>query len=183
MRTLLTIQPKEVTLAFPIAPLRSIRPWLYLGPRLGLGLVFVWAGAVKLLDIHAFGVVLARYSLLPEALLLPAAVGLPLLEVLAGLGLMAGVRGSLTLVSGLLVLFAGVLWFGVLQGLEIDCGCFSPGELAQHDGLRQALYRDLALLAVAAHLYLWRWRHHPARAGRPWPRPASPRPPQQEIAR
>ncbi|MBI5524476.1 MAG: hypothetical protein HY910_17765 [Desulfarculus sp.] len=165
-----------------MAQLRAPRSWLYLLPRLGLGLVFVWAGAVKLLDIHAFGVVLARHALLPEALLLPAAVGLPLLEVVAGLGLMAGVRGGLTLVSGLLVLFAGVLWFGVLRGLEIDCGCFSPGELAQHDGLRQALYRDLAMLAVAAHLYLWRWRHHPSRAGRPWPRTASSRHHQQEIA-
>lgn len=169
-------------MAFSIARLRSTHPWPYLLPRLGLGLVFVWAGAVKLLDIQAFGVVLARYSLLPEALLLPAAVGLPLLEVVAGLGLMAGVRGSLGLVSGMLALFAGVLWFGVLQGLEIDCGCFSPGELASHDGLRQALYRDLAMLAVAAHLYLWRWRHHPSHAGRPWPRPASPRHHQQEIA-
>jgi hypothetical protein len=56
----------------------------------------------------------------------------------------------------MLVLFAGVLWFGVLKGLEIDCGCFSPAEVAEHDGLRQALYRDLGLLAVAAYLYLWR---------------------------
>ena len=132
------------------------RSWPYLLPRLGLGLVFVWAGAVKLLDVHAFGVVLARYGLLPEPLLWPAALGLPILEVLAGLGLALGVRGSLSLITAMLALFAGVLWFGVLKGLEIDCGCFSPGELAQHDGLRQALYRDLALLAVAAHLYLWR---------------------------
>ncbi|MBI4800777.1 MAG: DoxX family protein [Desulfarculus sp.] len=165
-----------------MAKLQGSRSWPYLLPRLGLGLVFVWAGAVKLLDIQAFGVVLARYSFLPEALLPPAAVGLPLMEVVAGLGLMAGVRGSLSLITGMLALFAGVLWFGVLQGLEIDCGCFSPDELASHDGLRQALYRDLAMLAVAAHLYIWGWRHAPARTGSAWPRPASPRPHQEEIA-
>lgn len=137
---------------------REPRSWLYLLPRLGLGALFVYAGAAKLWDVQAFGVIIARYHLVPEPLLLPAAVGLPLLEVLAGLGLICGVRGSLTLLSALLVMFAGVLWFGVLEGLDIDCGCFAPQDLAEHDGLRQALYRDLALLAVAAYLYLWRWR-------------------------
>lgn len=133
-----------------------------------MGLLFVWAGVLKLWDWQAFGVVLARYHLLPEPLLLPAALGLPLLEILAGLGLMAEVRGSLSLVSGLLLVFAGALWFGVLQGLEIDCGCFSPGELAEHDGLRQALYRDLGLLVLATYLYWWRWRRGAGFRPRGW---------------
>jgi hypothetical protein len=145
-------------LAFFIANRRDFWSWPNLLPRLGLGILFVYAGAVKLWDVHAFGVVIARYHLVPEFLLLPAAMGLPLLEVMAGLGLVCEVRGSLTLISALLVMFAGVLWFGVLQGLDIDCGCFAPQDLAEHDGLRQALYRDLALLALAAYLYLWRWR-------------------------
>jgi uncharacterized membrane protein YphA (DoxX/SURF4 family) len=148
----------DTTLALPIIRHFNSWAWPYLLPRVGLGLLFIYAGATKLLDIHAFGVVMARYGLVPEALLLPAALGLPLLEILAGLGLILELRGSLSLVSALLVIFAAVLWFGVLQGLEIDCGCFAPRELAEHDSLRQALYRDLALMAVAAYLYLWRWR-------------------------
>ena len=135
---------------------RSLVAWPEMLPRLALGAVFVYAGAVKLLDPQAFGVVIARHGLLPEPLLWPTALGLPALEVLAGLGLVLGLRGSLTVVSSLLALFAGVLWFGVLRGLEIDCGCFSAGELAEHDGLRRALYRDLAMMAVALYLYAWR---------------------------
>lgn len=136
---------------------RDAWAWLYLALRLGLGAVFVYAGAVKLMDIKAFGVIIARHGLVPEGLLLPVALGLPAMEVLAGLGLILEVRGSLNAVSALLLLFCGVLWFGILRGLEIDCGCFSESELAQHDSLRQALHRDLAMLAAAAYLYAWRW--------------------------
>lgn len=136
--------------------------------RLALGLVFVYAGVVKLLDVQAFARVISQYNLVPEAWLTVAALGLPALEVLAGLGLLLEVRGSLSAVTCLLLLFAGVLWFGVLQGLQIDCGCFSPAELAEQTGLRQGLYRDLLLLAAALYLYLWRWRRHSRQTARGW---------------
>ncbi len=161
---------------------RPLGPWAYALPRLALGLVFVYAGAVKLLDPYSFGVVIARYGLLPEPLLWPAALGLPALEVLAGLGLLLDLRGSLAVVSGLLVMFAVVLWFGVLQGLDIDCGCFSSDELAEHDGLRQALSRDLAMLAVAIHLYIWRWRRGPHRDRRGWRLRWNPSPVKEEFS-
>ena len=172
---------KDCILVFTIINRRDAWSWLYLLARLGLGLLFIYAGAVKLLDPKSFGVILARYDLAPEALLWPAAQGLPLLEVLAGLGLLWEVRGSLGAVSGMLALFAGVLWFGVLGGLEIDCGCLSPKELAQHDGLRQALYRDLMLLAVAAYLYLWRMRMRPPWAPRGWRLHWNPPNPREEL--
>jgi hypothetical protein len=121
--------------------------------------VFVYAGLVKLGDPRGFAAVISRYGLAPEVLVDPLALGLPVLEVLAGLGLVLEVRGALGLITGMLAVFAGVLWFGVLAGLEIDCGCFSPAEQAQQHSLRQALWRDLGLLAVAGWLYFWRWRH------------------------
>ena len=97
-----------------------------------------------------------------------AALGLPALEVVAGVGLILDFKGSLSVVAALLVMFAVVLWFGALQGLDIDCGCFSSSDLAEHDSLRQALYRDLIMLAMAAYLYLWRWRRRGSRAAVAW---------------
>lgn len=138
--------------------------WCYLALRLALAAVFIYAGAVKLMDPKAFALVISRYGLAPDFLLAPVALGLPALEVLAGLGLILEVRGSLTAITAMLLMFAVVLWFGVLQGLSIDCGCFSAEEQAGHAGLRQALSRDLAMLAVAAYLYFHRWR---TRTGRP----------------
>lgn len=143
-------------------------PWAYRIPRVALGAVFVYAGAVKLADPAAFAALVGRYGMAPDILLPLIALGLPALEVLAGLGLILDVRGSLALVSAMLILFAFVLWFGALQGLDIDCGCFSSSELAEHGGLRQALYRDLMMLAVSAYLYYWRWLNRAARRPAAW---------------
>ena len=94
--------------------------------------------------------------MVPEALLVPAAVGLPALELIAGLGLIFDVKGSLSVTLGLLVLFAFVLWFGILKDLDIDCGCFSPDDLAEHNALWSALYRDLGMIGAVLYLFWWR---------------------------
>ncbi|MBU2490287.1 MAG: DoxX family protein [Proteobacteria bacterium] len=134
--------------------------WAYHLVRLALALVFVVAGAAKISDPKAFAVLISHYGLVPDFLLAPAAVGLPLAEILLGLGLAGDIKGSLAGVSALIVLFLFVLWFGILKGLDVDCGCFSTRELAEHAGLRAALYRDFGFAAMAAFLYGCRfaWR-------------------------
>ncbi len=131
-------------------------PWPARLTRIALGLIFAYAGLVKLFDVEGFGRIIAQYDLAPEGLIRPLAVGLPVLEVLVGSGLVANVRGSLTAAAGLLVMFAFALYFGVLHDLDIDCGCFSTAEAAGHDSLRQALYRDLSMLAAAGYVFLHR---------------------------
>jgi uncharacterized membrane protein YphA (DoxX/SURF4 family) len=133
-----------------------LSPWLYRLLRWCLAAVFVYAGALKLADPGGFAAVLTSYDMAPPALLPWAALGLPVLEVLAGLGLLFDLKGSLGLIAAMLLAFAVVLWFGVLAGLEIDCGCFSSEELAKHGSMRRALYRDLIMLAVCGYLYCWR---------------------------
>jgi len=121
--------------------------------RICLGLVFVWAGAIKLSDPKAFAEVLSAYELVPESLLIPMAIGLPGLEVIAGLGLIFDAKGSLGIILGLLIMFVFVLWFGILKDLEIDCGCFSAGDLKEQDSLRSAMYRDMVMIAGALYLF------------------------------
>ena len=135
--------------------------WPYRGVRMILALIFIWAGVVKILDPDSFAIILEAFDLLPYTWIMPIAVGLPILEILAAIGLLFDVRGSLSVISGLLVLFLAILGYGVLLGLDIDCGCFGPGdpEGEAYKGLRPALYRDLVMLAGVVYLYLWRfWR-------------------------
>ena len=95
-------------------------------------------------------------------LLLPLAVVLSALEIIAGTGLLVDIRGSLALVTGLLLLFVAVLGYGIRMGLDVDCGCFGPDEPEADAfyGLRSALYRDLIVLLAAAFLYGWRRYRH-----------------------
>jgi uncharacterized membrane protein YphA (DoxX/SURF4 family) len=130
---------------------------LYGTVRIILALLFLYGGAIKLVDPKAFARVISAYSLVPEALLPFVAVGLPLLETLAGLALLGDRRGSLAVIAGLLMLFLAVLGYGIIQGLDADCGCFGADDIARRDGLQQAFFRDLLLAAIVVpFLYLSR---------------------------
>lgn len=125
--------------------------------RFAIGGIFVYAGFTKLLHPKAFAVSISHYDLVPEQFLPLVAIGLPLLEFIAGLGLMFNVRGSLTAIFGMLVLFIVVLWYGILKDLSIDCGCFTPEEIATHDSLRKAFYRDIVMIIAVIIIYVQRY--------------------------
>jgi uncharacterized membrane protein YphA (DoxX/SURF4 family) len=134
-----------------------ILPWVCLALRLGLAFLFIYAGLTKLMDPKAFARVISPYGLVPDGFLPVVAVGLPLLETLAGIALAFDVKGSLAVISGLLAMFAFVLWYGALRDLSIDCGCFGHEEIASQGNLRRAFHRDLGLMGVPLFLYVARW--------------------------
>jgi uncharacterized membrane protein YphA (DoxX/SURF4 family) len=142
--------------------------WLYRGVRWGLALVFLYAGLIKLVDPTSFAVIIAAYGLVPESLQMPIAVVLPAIEVLAAIGLMVDLRGSLTLMAVLMAIFIAVLGYGLWMGLDVDCGCFGPEdpEAEAFHGLRQSLYRDLVMMAGVAFIYIYRWLRTVRTAGR-----------------
>jgi len=122
--------------------------WLDRGGRWLLAGVFFYASLPKLLQPLLFAKTIAAYGLLPEFLLLPAAVALPLAELLTALLLLFNSKAGLWLAAVLMAIFITVLSYGIAIGLDIDCGCFSPEdpEHAAFSGLRTALVRDLFLL-------------------------------------
>lgn len=135
--------------------------WAYRLTRWGLAAVFLGAGASKLADPAAFAALIDAYGLVPDPVLLPLAVGLPLVEVVAAIGLLADVRGSLAVIAGLMAVFVAILAYGIHMGLDVDCGCFAPGDIESraYHGLRTALNRDLVMTAGIAFLYAWRRSH------------------------
>jgi hypothetical protein len=100
------------------------------------------------MDPKAFARTIDAYQIVPEPLLPVVAVGLPLLETLAGLALFFDVHWGLAVISGLLGLFIAVLGYGILMDLDVDCGCFGAADLARRDALHQAFTRDLVLAVV-----------------------------------
>lgn len=125
--------------------------------RLILGGIFILSGVLKLLDIHRFASILYEYGILPDYMINPAAVALPLVEILAGAGLVFNLAFSLELITAMLLMFISVLWFGILKDLNIDCGCFSADEIREQGGLQKALYRDFIFIALSVFLYLSRF--------------------------
>jgi len=141
--------------------------WIYRLLRIPLAIIFIWSGFSKLIDPKSFAMIIEAYGLIPQVTILPAAIGLSLLEVAAGVGLVMDVQWSLGIVAGLLILFTVVIGYGLWIGLDVDCGCFGPDdpEGAAYHSLRPALYRDMLMLAGIGYLFLWRWQQsiHPVR--------------------
>lgn len=109
--------------------------------------VMIFAAAPKLANPATFAEVIGAYGLLPDFLLLPAAIVLPVSEFIAAFLLIRGRRSGLWISAILMLLFITVLSYGIWLGLDIDCGCFGPGDIEStaFHGLRTALIRDLLL--------------------------------------
>jgi hypothetical protein len=136
-----------------------------------LAVVFIAAGSIKLANPVSFAVIVDAFGILPRGLLMPVATALPLLEVVAGFGLLLDLRGSLAVLGGLVGLFLLVLGYAMALGLDVDCGCFGPEdpEGAAFGSIRPAFVRDLWLAGGVAYLYLWRWiRGRSSRSIRPF---------------
>lgn len=120
--------------------------------RLGLGAVFVYAGALKSQDVTVFAGDIANYKILPYSLNYLVAATLPYVEVLAGVFLLANrkVRPAALLIGALNVVFMIALASAMVRGLDIDCGCFraeSPTTPAA------ALVRDAGFLLMAVVIF------------------------------
>jgi len=125
----------------------------YFAVRLVLAAIFIYAGSAKLVDPKAFARIISHWDLVPEFFLPVVAIGLPLLEVLAGIALIFDMLIGLHTISGMMIMFITVLGYGVLLGLDVDCGCFGAQELQERQGLQHALYRDFVFLGAVIFLY------------------------------
>lgn len=134
--------------------------WTYRLFRMVISVIFIGSGITKLIAPKEFAAIIESYGLIPDAWTLTAAVFLAVLEMIAGFGLLLDIRGSLAVITGLLILFLAVLIYGIWLGLDIDCGCFGPQdpESEAFPGLWAAFVRDMIMLPVIFYLYYRRLR-------------------------
>lgn len=139
---------------------RRMRPYifpaLYHLLRLSLAFIFIYAGLVKLMNPQAFAHALAQFELIPEGLLPLVALGLPGVELLAGLGLAVDLRFCMTAILVMLTGFLLILGYAILKDLDIDCGCFTLDELTERTSVKRAFFRDLLMMAAIGFLFWWR---------------------------
>ena len=99
--------------------------------RIVLGAIFVYAAWTKLKDPWAlFAMAIDSYQVLPLRAVEWVARTLPWLELLIGVLLIAGrwMRTSASVASLLLLVFFSLMIRAYAKGMEINCGCFGPGE-------------------------------------------------------
>lgn len=124
--------------------------------RLALGGVLVVAGALKVAEPAQSAMAVRAYQLLPYDAAGYIGFALPVLEIVLGLLLLAGLFTRAAAIGGALLMVAFEI--GIIsawaRGLSIDCGCFGGGgtiAASQTHYLSEVL-RDAGLLLCGAWL-------------------------------
>jgi uncharacterized membrane protein YphA (DoxX/SURF4 family) len=125
--------------------------------------VFLYAGVVKAGASEEFLLALLPFTFLPVSMLAPVSVGLPWLEILAGVLILIPYtsRFGSWLAVGLLSAFMVVLVWALSQGIVVACSCFGKDEDPSVFKMLTAILRDLALMAVAFWLIFFRKSRSP----------------------
>src|SRR5580693_3556354 len=125
-----------------------------------------WSGSSVKTSLSLFAMQVDSYQLLPPQLVSPAAHFLPPFELFLGLWLLSGLllRYASLITALLLGAFFAVMVRTFMAGLEINCGCFGPGErLGPLTLLRDGSLLALALaVAIAAFMQGRKSRTEPA---------------------
>jgi putative oxidoreductase len=128
--------------------------WIF---RLGIGGAFIYAGWIKTTDPVGFADSVASFAILPNALISPFALALPIYEIAAGAVLIAGRPrrvGALALLF-LTTIFCVALVAALARGLTVNCGCFGPSASTTNPWIDLA--RDGLVIAGCALLYRPEW--------------------------
>jgi hypothetical protein len=111
-----------------------------------IGALFIYAGAVKIIEPVEFARDIDNYKILPWRLGVFLALYLPWLEIFCGLALIARVlyRGGILIVTTLMSFFIIVSIVAKTRGLDVSCGCF--GHASKYLSFSWHLVLDFALL-------------------------------------
>ena len=118
-----------------------------------LASVFGAAGMTKLRALEVFAGVVGNYRLLPEVMVRPVAYALPVVELIAALGLLVPASRPLAaaMVVLLLLAFAAAMAVNLRRGRDhIDCGCFTS--LLKQRISRALVARNLVMAAAGLAL-------------------------------
>lgn len=135
--------------------------------RLGLGGMFILAGALKMGDPTSFALEIHNYQLLP-AMAPWLAATLPSVEIVLGLALLIAprswARASALASTMVLVIFTIAVGSAVVRGVNIKCGCFGEGS---GPVTSWTVLRDVGMVAGAVVLFWLLDEETKAKASKP----------------
>src|SRR6266700_7871015 len=118
-----------------------------------IAVIFIYAGAVKVLDPVQFANDIDNYKILPWTIGVALAFYLPWLEIFCGIALIVRrlYLGGLSILNELVCVFTVATIAAKVRGLDITCGCF--GHASKNWSFSGHMALDLAILAALLALY------------------------------
>jgi putative oxidoreductase len=127
--------------------------------KISIGVLFILSSVTKIPDTARFADSIANYKILPQVLLMPMAVIVPWIQMIAGILIILDIyaKSSAFILSGLLVTYIIAIASAWARGIDIECGCFdllTKFGLEERVGL-EAIIRDLVFLAFPGIVFLF----------------------------
>jgi len=118
-----------------------------------VGLIFVYAGMMKLGSPQAFSDNIASFSILPDSATNLLALTLPSFEILIGIVTVTGIhsRAGMLGIIGLTCIFLIAFSSAIIRKIPVDCGCFGPETVYLPPWLAEV--RNILILAIAIFVY------------------------------
>ena len=124
-----------------------------------LGILFIYAGVRKLIEPLDFADAIAGFQMLPDHLIYPVAIGLPIFEIVLGIIVMIPKKQGWLKVGALgiallNIAFIVILLSALFRGLSVQCGCFGFGIMPPSEwDVHIAIVRDITFLIIASICY------------------------------
>jgi len=146
---------------------KAALPWISLVARVVIGGAILVAGCMKIGGVimhgansEAVAAVKAYQIPLPVGLMTAIGILLPIIEIILGALIIAGLFTRWTVLLGALMMLAyiGLIASVWARGLNIDCGCFTKGGILMPDQKTrylQDILRDIALLACGVFVFIF----------------------------
>jgi len=130
------------------------RDWFHIVLRLIIGGIFIYAAIPKILSPQEFYLNILGYDLIGGLPAKLAAITLPWIELLCGIGVIFSIwyMASLRIFQGLLAFFTVLLIVTLIRGITADCGCFgsTSGQVTWGH-----VFGDVVLLMITTFLASW----------------------------
>ena len=134
-----------------------MKRWLLLAGRLGIAVIFLYAGYEKVREPWLqFAVAVDSFKVAPESWLEPIARILPWFEIVLGATLLLPrvISRWAALVSlGMLTFFLSIGIRAYAMGLQVDCGCFGAGHSGAIDAMWFVEHAAMVALALAVTVF------------------------------
>ena len=120
--------------------------------RIIFGMVFLYSGIIKFIDLDAFAIALGKFKLLSESQHYILVYTIPIAEILLGLLLILNIKTHMTsqIITFMVALFTAVIIAKIYEGEEISCGCF--GNLTEDVIDYKTVLRNFILIMIGISL-------------------------------
>jgi uncharacterized membrane protein YphA (DoxX/SURF4 family) len=135
----------------------TAQPWITTAARVGMAVVLYLAGWAKFTEPTPLKeLAVSAYQILPDSMVTPVGVGLPILELVLAAMLLLGFATRFVGAAAaiLMVIFIAGIISAWSRGLKIDCGCFGGGGVTKDPKYLQEILRDTGFFVLSLWIAL-----------------------------